>query len=102
MCGIAGFLEARPLAGRRRILQRMADSLRHRGPDDEGNYVDPHAAIGARRLAVMDVAAGRQPIANEDETIHVVLNGEVYNFAARTPRALVPHALGRRGDCPPV
>jgi asparagine synthase (glutamine-hydrolysing) len=58
----------------------MMDSLRHRGPDDEGTYVDDQVALGVRRLAVIDLATGRQPIANEDGTVHVVLNGEIYNF----------------------
>jgi asparagine synthase (glutamine-hydrolysing) len=58
----------------------MTAALRHRGPDDEGAYVDDHVALGARRLAVIDLATGQQPIANEDGTILVVLNGEIYNF----------------------
>ena len=81
MCGIAGFVGNRVRRGRREILQRMTDSLLHRGPDDEGTYLDDHVALGARRLAVIDRATGRQPIANEDGTVHVVLNGEIYNFA---------------------
>jgi asparagine synthase (glutamine-hydrolysing) len=80
MCGIAGFLRSGSQTDPRRVLQRMTDSLRHRGPDDEGMYVDALAAVGVRRLAVIDIATGRQPIANEDGTIHGVLNGEIYNF----------------------
>ena len=58
----------------------MTASLRHRGPDDEGAYIDSHMALGVRRLSVIDLETGRQPIANEDHTVHVVLNGEIYNF----------------------
>src|SRR5260370_9003396 len=64
----------------------MTAAPRHRGPDDEGAYVDDHVALGVRRLAVIDPAGGRQPIANEDGTIQVVLNGEIYNFAALRDR----------------
>jgi asparagine synthase (glutamine-hydrolysing) len=69
----------------------MVDTLRHRGPDDWGEYVDDAVAIGARRLAVIDLDTGRQPIANEDGSVHVVLNGEIYNFAELRTR------LERRG-----
>ena len=69
----------------------MLDTLRHRGPDDWGEYVDDAVAIGARRLAVIDLDTGRQPIANEDGSIRVVLNGEIYNFADLRTR------LERRG-----
>jgi asparagine synthase (glutamine-hydrolysing) len=91
MCGIAGFVVNRAQEGRREVLGRMMAALRHRGPDDEGAYVDHHAALGVRRLAVIDLAGGQQPIANEDGTIRVVLNGEIYNFAALRDR------LERRG-----
>src|SRR6266446_3766060 len=91
MCGIAGFVVNRPRENRREVLSRMTEALRHRGPDDEGAYVDDHVALGVRRLAVIDPAGGRQPIANEDGTIQVVLNGEIYNFAALRDR------LERRG-----
>jgi asparagine synthase (glutamine-hydrolysing) len=91
MCGITGFVVNRPRENRLEVLGRMTAALRHRGPDDEGAYIDDHVALGVRRLAVIDPAGGRQPIANEDGTIHVVLNGEIYNFAALRAR------LERRG-----
>lgn len=80
MCGIAGFVVSSAREDRGELLRRMTAALRHRGPDDEGAYVDDHVALGARRLAVIDLATGQQPIANEDGTILVVLNGEIYNF----------------------
>jgi len=86
MCGIAGFLTSEPWQDRRGILRRMTQALRHRGPDDHGEYLDESVALGARRLRVIDVATGRQPIANEDGTVQVVLNGEIYNFKALRAR----------------
>jgi asparagine synthase (glutamine-hydrolysing) len=91
VCGIAGFVEHAPWRDRRPVLDRMVEALRHRGPDDQGVYLDGAAAIGVRRLAVIDLETGHQPIANEDGTVHVVLNGEIYNFAELRAR------LERRG-----
>ncbi len=76
VCGIAG------IAGRRDpdCVGRMCDALSHRGPDDQGFFSDNEISIGMRRLAVIDLQGGRQPIHNEDESIWVVFNGEIYNF----------------------
>jgi len=79
MCGIAGVVG--PGVGNRLLLDRMTDSIIHRGPDGEGSLVTPDAMLGARRLAVIDVEGGDQPIFNEDGSVAVVFNGEVYNFA---------------------
>jgi asparagine synthase (glutamine-hydrolysing) len=92
MCGIAGAVwsdQGRPLE--RDTLRRMTDALRHRGPDDQGEYRSefrtdlghrptPGAALGFRRLAIIDLATGNQPLANEDESVWLVFNGEVYNY----------------------
>jgi asparagine synthase (glutamine-hydrolysing) len=91
MCGIAGFVATGPLHERRHIVQQMTSSLHHRGPDDEGLYLTDDVALGVRRLSVIDLVTGRQPLANEDGTVHAVLNGEIYNF--REVRA----RLERRG-----
>ena len=80
MCGIAGFFVNGGSVDRRPTLRRMTDSLRHRGPDDEGFYLDESVALGVRRLSIIDLETGRQPIANEDGTVWVVQNGEIYNF----------------------
>src|SRR5207302_704298 len=80
MCGIAGFFVNGGSVDGRPTLRRMTDSLRHRGPDDEGFYVDESVALGVRRLSIIDLETGRQPIANEDGTVWVVQNGEIYNF----------------------
>jgi asparagine synthase (glutamine-hydrolysing) len=60
-------------------VRRMAAAMVHRGPDDENFYADEQAVLGFRRLAIIDVAGGRQPLSNEDESVHVVFNGEIYN-----------------------
>lgn len=84
MCGIAGFINFqghdRKCAQAR--LKRMTDSLVHRGPDEEGFYIDDHAALGHRRLSIIDLAGGHQPMAIEDGGIQVVFNGEIYNYPA--------------------
>jgi|RhiMetdeSRZDD1v2_1073273.scaffolds.fasta_scaffold154644_2 asparagine synthase (glutamine-hydrolysing) len=80
MCGITGFFVDSVRGHHREILDRMIESLRHRGPDEDGSYVDEHAAVGARRLSIIDVATGRQPVCNEDRTVWAVQNGEIYNF----------------------
>ncbi len=82
MCGIAGFIAPAGERADQRVLERMLETLRHRGPDAVGGHVDGRVAIGAARLRVIDLETGDQPIANEDGSVHVVLNGEIYNFAA--------------------
>ncbi len=82
MCGITGFIEPGPRANQREILHRMTHALRRRGPDDEGFYHDAHLALGIRRLSVIDLRTGQQPISNEDGTVLAALNGEIYNFRA--------------------
>ena len=81
MCGICGMFE---FDGNRTIphehIARMNQTLRHRGPDDDGVYVAPRIGLGHRRLSIIDVAGGHQPISNEDGTIWVLLNGEIYNY----------------------
>ena len=80
MCGIAGIVAATQLLpDDRRSIVRMRDVLAHRGPDDAGLYVDERAALGHRRLSIVDLAAGQQPLANEDETVWISFNGEIYN-----------------------
>lgn len=79
MCGIAGILHRDRLGDARVRVRRMANSIRHRGPDDEGFWSDGDIALGFRRLAIVDLETGRQPMPNEDGTVQVVFNGEIYN-----------------------
>ena len=87
MCGIAGIVATHALRPEDtgRVL-RMRDVLAHRGPDGAGVFVDDRAALGHRRLSIVDLAGGAQPLANEDETIQVVFNGEIYNHADLRPQ----------------
>ncbi|MEO8099712.1 MAG: asparagine synthase (glutamine-hydrolyzing) [Acidobacteriota bacterium] len=79
MCGIAGYV-ARQGDGQAELVRSMCDEIRHRGPDDEGYYVAGPCAIGMRRLSIIDLSTGHQPISNEDGSIWVVFNGEIYNY----------------------
>ncbi|MBX3138039.1 hypothetical protein KF707_17560, partial [Candidatus Obscuribacterales bacterium] len=86
MCGIAGYLnlngsslDDRP-GSKEDYLRGMCHSIHHRGPDEQGmKYIGP-AALGMTRLSIIDLSTGQQPISNEDETVWIVFNGEIYNF----------------------
>src|SRR6476619_5144086 len=82
MCGICGLLSAEHGSSPdRQLLERMSLRLAHRGPDSDGSFVDGRAALAARRLSIIDLEHGDQPISNEDGSVTVVQNGEIYNFA---------------------
>jgi asparagine synthase (glutamine-hydrolysing) len=81
MCGIAGMARSGGLdAGSEALVRRMCDAITHRGPDDDGYYTTRSASIGIRRLSIIDLETGHQPIFNEDRTLAVILNGEIYNY----------------------
>jgi len=86
MCGIAGIvkLDPRETVDEAR-LERMRDILRHRGPDGEGLWIEGPVGLGHRRLSIVDVPGGHQPMANEDDSIWITYNGEVYNHASLRP-----------------
>ena len=100
MCGICGAVWTDPeraLAGEH--LAAMMDRIVHRGPDDAGTYRDNHAALGFRRLSIVDLAGGHQPLSNEDGTVWTVFNGEIYNFPALRHRLEAKgHTLRSKGD----
>ncbi len=79
MCGVAGFVNRRGTPADREIVVRMTSTLTRRGPDGEGFYVEGSAALGHRRLSIIDLAGGAQPMPNEDASIWVSYNGEIYN-----------------------
>ena len=79
MCGIAG-VATRGSSPPRELIASMCDAMRHRGPDGEGVHIEPGVGLGMRRLAVLDLVSGDQPVANEARTVHVVFNGEIYNY----------------------
>ena len=83
MCGINGiaFSSRSGRAVSRPQLEAMRDVVRHRGPDDEGIFIDRNVGLGHRRLSIVDVAAGHQPMTNEDASLHITYNGEIYNHA---------------------
>lgn len=86
MCGIAGYVNPGLRAADRAVIERMTRALAHRGPDGDGHHVSGPVALGHRRLAIIDVAGGAQPIANEDETIWITYNGELYNELEFRPK----------------
>lgn len=115
MCGICGFFNFDGKPADRDILRRMSDVIVHRGPDEDGYLVQDHVALGMRRLSIIDLQTGRQPIPNEDESIWIVFNGEIYNFPelrkslealghkfrTRTDTETIVHAYEQWGtDCP--
>jgi asparagine synthase (glutamine-hydrolysing) len=115
MCGICGVIQ---VGGEPRavlahgVLDRMTDVMRHRGPNDRGTHEAPGVALGARRLSIVDVEGGRQPVRSEDETVWAAQNGELYNhlelrrqldgdghrFASRCDTEILPHLYERDGE----
>jgi asparagine synthase (glutamine-hydrolysing) len=98
MCGIAGMASfGRPVS--EAVVRRMTATLTHRGPDEDGFYAAAHAALGARRLSIIDVAGSHQPVHNEDRRVWAVFNGELYNFRAlRAELASLGHRFETQGD----
>jgi asparagine synthase (glutamine-hydrolysing) len=100
MCGICGVFE--PDSQRvpeREMIQRMSDTLTHRGPDDADNHLEMGVGLGHRRLSIIDLDTGRQPLCNEDGTIWIVFNGEIYNFTElRSMLAAKGHSFRTQSD----
>ncbi|MBI3682350.1 MAG: asparagine synthase (glutamine-hydrolyzing) [Acidobacteria bacterium] len=92
MCGIAGYASLAPDCPES-VLEQMTDTIHHRGPDGVGYYRDSLAALGHRRLSIIDLAGGSQPMANEDRTLWIVYNGEIFNHASLRPEL---EAMGHR------
>ena len=102
VCGICGVVQLRGEPGpviESAVLDVMTDVMTHRGPDDRGTHVDDGIAIGVRRLSIVDVEGGHQPVSNEDGTIWAAQNGELYNHEAlRATLATEGHAFRSRCD----
>src|SRR5256885_11700879 len=83
MCGIAGAVHSHGPSPTQDLLRRMTATLRHRGPDDEGVWIDGPVGLGMRRLSIIDLSTrAAQPMSNEDGSLWLVFNGEIYNFQA--------------------
>jgi len=80
MCGIVGIVNLDGAGADSSLLARMNEAIHHRGPDEDGTYLKENVGLAMRRLAIIDLRGGQQPIANEDRTCWIVYNGEVYNF----------------------
>lgn len=80
MCGIVGFVNKDGRLAERAVLERMNEAIIHRGPDDDGFYIQENVALAMRRLSIIDLASGKQPIHNSDKTKWIVFNGEIYNY----------------------
>ena len=78
MCGIVGFIDKSK--DKKKIIKDMADLIIHRGPDSDGYYVDDNIALGFRRLSIIDLGTGSQPIFNEEKDKVIIFNGEIYNY----------------------
>ena len=86
MCGITGIFDTRGASDiNRAVLQRMNDSQLHRGPDEGSLHIEPGVGLGHRRLSIIDIATGQQPLFNEDGSVVVVFNGEIYNYQQLIP-----------------
>src|ERR1700682_2282302 len=98
MCGIAGEV-LRERNAELADIRSMCDQIRYRGPDDEGFHLDGGCGLGMRRLSIIDLSTGHQPISNEDGTIWVVFNGEIYNYRElRDDLACRGHRLATQSD----
>ena len=82
MCGFAGYIHNYGTFDKEEVIHKMADRIKHRGPDDAHYYIDDGIALGFRRLSIIDLEGGRQPILNEDGSLVLLFNGEIYNYKA--------------------
>jgi asparagine synthase (glutamine-hydrolysing) len=100
VCGICGTLDDRATGNQRELLQEMCRSFAYRGPDDEGYHISPPVGLGHRRLSIIDLSpAGHQPMSNEDGTLWIVFNGEIYEFEALRENLLLGgHTLKSHTD----
>ncbi|MFN0278684.1 MAG: asparagine synthase (glutamine-hydrolyzing) [Pyrinomonadaceae bacterium] len=112
MCGIAGWINLKPSQNDEALLHSMCETIVHRGPDSEGIWMDDTVALGMRRLSIIDLHTGDQPVTSEDKTVIAMVNGELYNFrevkaklekrghkfVTQTDVEIVPHLYQEYGD----
>jgi asparagine synthase (glutamine-hydrolysing) len=99
MCGIYGVFDRGGAPVTRELIQKMGSVLQHRGPDGEGKYFSNEIGLGHRRLSIIDVSGGSQPIANEDATLQIIFNGEIYNYIELREELLkAGHTFTTRSD----
>src|SRR6187455_1406398 len=100
MCGIVGMFDMRGKRDiNRDLLSRMNESQHHRGPDECGMHVEPGVGLGHRRLSIIDLSTGQQPLYNEDRSVVVVYNGEIYNYQQLIPElTALGHTFRTRSD----
>lgn len=98
MCGIAGFVD-KTIKNKEKVIKDMAERIKYRGPDGEGYYIDDNVALAHRRLAIIDLSSGGQPQYNEDKSMVIVFNGEIYNFAElKTELKKCGHKFSNKSD----
>jgi asparagine synthase (glutamine-hydrolysing) len=100
MCGITGVFDSRMRREiDRGLLHRMNESQFHRGPDESGLHLEPGVGLGHRRLSIIDLSTGQQPLYNEDHSVVVVFNGEIYNYLDLVPELqALGHVFRTRSD----
>ncbi|MBR3640096.1 MAG: asparagine synthetase B, partial [Clostridia bacterium] len=92
MCGFAGFFDTDNVTYERgNVIDKMSEAIAHRGPDSDGKFVDPFVALGFRRLSIIDLAGGDQPISTEDGRYVIVFNGEIYNYRELREELIASH-----------
>lgn len=99
MCGFAGFIDALPVDNKKKIIKDMSDAIKHRGPDGEGFFTDDSIAMGFRRLSIIDLSLSNQPLFNEDKTLAINFNGEIYNYQELREELIKKgHVFNTNGD----
>src|SRR5215472_1183157 len=98
MCGISGFMYFDGAPIEESLVRKMSDILRHRGPDEGGIHLGSSAALGHRRLSIIDLSSGQQPLSNEDGKVWISFNGEIYNYRYLQTQLSGSHVFRTRSD----
>jgi asparagine synthetase B (glutamine-hydrolysing) len=98
MCGIVGFVDKK-IADKKPVIEAMMDTIKHRGPNSSGELVNEDTALGFRRLSIIDINSGMQPIYNEDKSKAVIFNGEIYNSPAYLEFRRLKHSTREAPFC---